>query len=123
MVYDHINKRVFREIIFLNNVVRYINISRELNRMLGNVIRRIRIMQRYSRYAWTNFYARVCVCVCIHTCYSQEIARARANLQWISPSFLFFFPVCRRSERRERKLEEKKKLQWKIVLYSDYHTN
>lgn len=76
--------------------------------MLGNVIRRIRIMQRYSRYAWTNFYARVCVCVCIHTCYSQEIARARANLQWISPSFLFFFPVCRRSERRERKLEEKK---------------
>lgn len=76
--------------------------------MPGNVIRRIRIMQRYSRYAWTNFYARVCVCVCIHTCYSQEIARARANLQWISPSFLFFFR-CVVVARDENENQKKKK--------------
>lgn len=113
---------MFREIIFLNNVVRYINISRELNRMPGNVIRRIRIMQRYSRYAWTNFYARVCVCMYSYLLLTRDSARARESTMDF-PFFSFFFPVCRRSERRERKLEEKKKLQWKIVLYSDYHTN
>lgn len=107
---------------FLNNAVRYINIILYIVNQIERheTFERI-IMQRYGRYTWTNSRTRVCVCIFILV--SQEIARARARESTMDFFFFFFFPpVCRRSERRERKLEEKK-LQWKIVLYSDYHTN
>lgn len=62
-------------------------------------------MQRYGKYTWTNSRTRVCVYVFILVL--QEIARARIYNGFPFFSFFFLFPVCRRSERRERKLEEK----------------